>query len=201
MFVTFKKSYPFRSSTWRGPVQDVPFDLIIWHTAKNTYFLGIGPTRDVYLTCILDLFFSFVCCIEDRSQYYNIFFKYTSIFKCCYHELELCFVPYFGAEFETMFILKVNTYLPWINTQRQATSPFYDTLVISYSNHQKTGLYQGSANRCEGDRNSNLIRLLQQSQTIHYCNQSVLYIVPDLNIFVFSITIVDIISRSALVRL
>ena len=43
--------------------------------------------------------------------------------------------------------------------------------------------------------------MIQKSQAIHYCNQSVLEIVPDLNIIVFIITIVDIILRSALVRL
>ena len=100
-----------------------------------------------------------------------------------------------------MFIYNVYIYLPSINTQRQTTSPFDDTPVISSSYHQTTGLYQGSADRYEGDRNSDIIRLLQQYHTIHYCNQSVLEIVPDLKIFVFSITIVNLISISALVRL
>ena len=53
--------------------------------------------------------------------------------------------------------------------------------VIKPSDHKKTGLYQGSDNRCEGDRSYDLIRLLQQSQSIHYCNKSVLGIFPDLN--------------------
>ena len=99
-----------------------------------------------------------------------------------------------------MFILKVYIYLTCINTQRQRIAPFDDTPIISFSDNQKTGLYQGSADCCEVYRNSDLIRLLQQSQEIHYCNQSVLVIVPDLNIFIFSIIIVDLISRSALVR-
>ena len=99
-----------------------------------------------------------------------------------------------------MFIYKVYIYLPSINTQQQTTAPFYDTPVISYIHHQTAGLYRGSANRCEGDLNSDIILLLQQYQTIHYCNQSVLSIVPDLNIFLFSITIFDLISRGALVR-
>ena len=88
---------------------------------------------------------------------------------------------------------EVYIYLPYINTHQQETAPFDNTPVISSSNHQKTGLYQGSADHCEGDRNSDLIRLLQQYQAINYCNQSVLAIVPDLNIFVFSIMIVDLI--------
>ena len=95
-------------------------------------------------------------------------FWYTSVLKCFYHEIELCFVPHFGAESETMFILKVYIYLPCINTQKRAISPFYDTPVISSSEHQKTGLYQGSADRFEGYRNSHLICLLQKSQAIHY---------------------------------
>ena len=100
-----------------------------------------------------------------------------------------------------MFIYKVFIYLPCINTQQQTTSPFNITPVISYSNHRTSRLYQGSADRFEGDCNSNIIRLLHTSQKIHYCNQSVLLIVPDLNILVFSITIFDLIFRSALARL
>ena len=99
-----------------------------------------------------------------------------------------------------MFILKVYIYLPCINTQLRITAPFDNTSVISSNNHQKTGLYQGSANCCELDRNSDLICLLQKYHEIHCCNQSVLAIFPDPNIFVFSIKIVGIISRSALVR-
>ena len=96
-----------------------------------------------------------------------------------------------------MFIYKVFIYLPFINTQRQTTAPFDITHVISSSDHRAPRLYQGLSDRCEGYRNSNIIPLLQPSQTIHYCNQSVLEIVPDLNIFVFCITIFDLISRSA----
>ena len=95
---------------------------------------------------------------------------------------------------------KVYIYLPCINTQQQTTVPSDDTSVILSSDHQKTGLYQGSADRCEGDCNSDLICLVHKYQAIHYCNQSVLDIFSDLNIFVLSITIVDIISKSALVR-
>ena len=53
---------------------------------------------------------------------------------------------------------------------------------IKTSDHQKTGLYQVSADRCEGDRNSDLICLLHKSQAIHYCNQSVVVIVSELNV-------------------
>ena len=34
--------------------------------------------------------------------------------------------------------------------------------VIKPSNHQKTGLYQGSSDRCEGDRDCDLIRLASE---------------------------------------
>ena len=100
-----------------------------------------------------------------------------------------------------MLTYKVFIYLPCIKTQRLTTAPFYITPVISYSDHQTTGLHHGSADRCEGDDNSDIISLLQKTQKIHYCNQSVLAIFPDLKKFVFSITIFDLILRSALVRL
>ena len=100
---------------------------------------------------------------------------------------------------KTMFILMVYIYLPCINTQLQKTAPFDENPVISYNDHQKTGLYQGSTDRCEGKRNFDLIHLLQKCQDTHYCNQSVLAIALDLNIFVFSITIVDLIWIIALV--
>ena len=110
------------------------------------------------------------------------------------------FCTLFWCRFRKMFISKVYIYLPCINTQRQPTAPFNDTPIISSSYNQKTGLYQGSADCCEGDIKSYLIHLLQKSQVIHYCNQSVLDIVPDLNIVIFSIKIVDLISRSTLIR-
>ena len=95
--------------------------------------------------------------------------------------------------------LKVYIHLPFISTQRKTTALFDNTPVISSSNFRRTGLYQGSDDFCEGDRNSDIIRLIHPYQTIHYCNQSVLVIIPDLNIFVFSITIFDLILRIALV--
>ena len=96
---------------------------------------------------------------------------------------------------------KVYIDLPCINTQRLTTSPFETTQVISSRDRQSPRLYEGSADRCEVDRNSNIIRLLQPFQTIHYCNQPVLAIAPDLNVLVWSIKISNIISRSSLVQL
>ena len=102
---------------------------------------------------------------------------------------------FYSIHFEGLYI--------FIMHQHTATSnsTIWKIPVISSSNHQKTGLYQGSADSFEGDRNFDLISLLQKYQEIHYCNQSVLAVFPDLNIFVFSITIVYLVSRSALVRL
>ena len=94
---------------------------------------------------------------------------------------------------------KVYIHLPCINTQQQTTAPFDDTPVILSIYRQKKGLYNGSDNFCEGDHNLYIICLLHQSQTIHYYNQSVLAIVPDMKIFVFSITYFDLISRSAMI--
>ena len=84
---------------------------------------------------------------------------------------------------------KVYIHLPYINTQIRTPSTFDITHVISNSDCKMPRLYQGSDDYCEGYRNSNIICLLQPSQKIHYCNQLVLAIVPDLDIFVFSITI------------
>ena len=45
-----------------------------------------------------------------------------------------------------------------------------------------------------------VISLLHPYLTVHYSNQSVSAIVPDLNIFVWSIKIFDLISRSTLIE-
>ena len=95
---------------------------------------------------------------------------------------------------------KFYIHLPCIIKQQRTTVPFNITHVISSTDLQITIQYQGSSDSCEGDLNLDIIRLLQPSHTIQYCNQSVLAIVPDLNIFVWSITIFDLISRSALVQ-
>ena len=71
-----------------------------------------------------------------------------------------------------------------MDAQQRTTAPFHSSHVLSSSNRQTPIMYQGSADSFEGDRNSDVIRLLQPSLTIHYSNQSVLAIVPDLNIFV-----------------
>ena len=60
----------------------------------------------------------------------------------------------------------------------------------SSSDYQTPILCQVSANYCGGYRISDVIYLLQRYLTIHYCNQSVLAIVPDLNIVVWSITFI-----------
>ena len=112
------------------------------------------------------------------------------------YDFKVCMIS-FGF-YSTHF--KVYIHLPCINKQLWTTAPFDNTPVISSSERQTSWLYQGSDNRCEVDRNYDIFYLLQPSQAVHYRNQSVLAIFPDLNIFVFSITIFDLISRSALVR-
>ena len=94
-------------------------------------------------------------------------------FKAC--------VIFFG-----LYSTRYNVYIhiPCVNTERQTKAPLHITHIISSSNRQTTRLYQGSADRCEGDCNSNIFHLLQPSQTIYCCNQSVLAILPGLNIFI-----------------
>ena len=62
---------------------------------------------------------------------------------------------------------KVYVHLTYIIKQQQTTSPFDSNHVLSSSDRQNPRLYQGSANSCEGDCNSDVIRLLQPSLTIH----------------------------------
>ena len=90
---------------------------------------------------------------------------------------------------------KVYIHLTCIITQLWKTAPSDITHVISSSNRQTPRLYHGWADCCEGDCNLDIICLLHPSQTIHYCNQSVLLILLDQNIFIWTITIVNIISR------
>ena len=129
--------------TWSSPRCPLQSHSLLY-CKKKSYFFGIGLIPYVDLTCIFRPIFPFVRCIEDRSQYYNMIFYYKYVFKCFYHDIELCFVPYFGVEFWKMFILKVYIYLPCINTQRRVTVPFDDTTVISplQSEHWTTGHYQ-----------------------------------------------------------
>ena len=96
---------------------------------------------------------------------------------------------------------KVYIHLPCINTHQQTTAPFNYTPIISSRYHQTIVLYQGSSHHCEGDHKFDIIMLFHPSHKMHYCNQSVLGIVLDLNIFIFSIMIFDLIFRSALIRM
>ena len=85
---------------------------------------------------------------------------------------------------------KVYIYLPCINTHRQIISLFNINHFDSSSEYQTPILCQVWANYCGGYRNSDVFYLLQRYLTIHYCNQSVLAIFPDLNIVVWSITFI-----------
>ena len=48
-----------------GPAQDAPFNIILWYTEKKSYFVGIGPIRDLELTCIFQHFFP-LCTLYQR---------------------------------------------------------------------------------------------------------------------------------------
>ena len=95
---------------------------------------------------------------------------------------------------------KMYIHLPCIITYRRITESLVITHALSSSNRIRQRIYQLSTDRCEGYCNSDVICLFQPSLTIHYFNQSVLAIVPDLNIFVWSITIFHPFTRSALVH-
>ena len=95
---------------------------------------------------------------------------------------------------------KVYIHLPCIITQRRTTAPLEFTHVLLSRELQTPRLYQGSEDSCGGDFNFNVVSMVQQFLTIHYCNQSVLAIVPDLNTFLSIIKIFDLISRSSLVH-
>ena len=82
--------------------------------------------------------------------YYVVLRKYG--FKVCvisFHLYSTCY--------------KVYIHISCINTQRLTTTPFRSTHVISSRNCQTMILYQGSSNRCGGDRNLNIILLIQIS--------------------------------------
>ena len=76
-------------------------------------------------TCFLPLY------VVSKIGLNFLNFKIHICFQMFYNDIELCFVPYFGAELETMFILKVYVYIPFINTQWQVRAPLNDPSVIS----------------------------------------------------------------------
>ena len=112
------------------------------------------------------------------------------------HSFNVCVILFGFYSYHFKFYI----HLPCIKTQQQTTEPFKDTPVISSSDLQMTVMYQGSEDCCEGYRKSDIIDFLKKYQETHYCNQSVLAIFSELNLFVFGISIFDLISRIALVR-
>ena len=130
-------------------------------------------------------------CINTLLNNNTIFFvtdirlgKFTMLILCKYGFKVCVILFYFYSTHYKDYI-----HLPCINTHLRTTAPFETHQVISYSYHWRQRLYQGSAYCCEGDCNSKINRLLQLFRTIHYCNQSVLVIVPEMNIIFWSITI------------
>ena len=126
-------------------------------------------------------------CNYHRWVYYVVLRKHGSI---------VCVISFFFYSIH----YKVYIYLPCINTHRRTIAPFNITHILASSDCQTPRLYQGSDDCYGGNHNSDVICLIQPSLTIHYCNQSVLAIVPYLNIFVWSMKIFDLVSSSGLVQ-
>ena len=109
--------------------------------------------------------------IEDKSKYYNINFRYISVFKFCYNDIWLWFVPFFGAESRIMYILLVYICFTCINTQRRLQqshrSCIYINITIwqhsiyitSHGDHWNTEHYRGSVNSGEVDLDSDVYRM------------------------------------------
>ena len=78
--IIFLINYSIRRDTaW-----DAPFDLIIWYIVTNSWYIY----HMYFSTC----FSPFVCCIEDRSQYYKIIFNthlFSNIITMTLHDV-LC---------------------------------------------------------------------------------------------------------------
>ena len=157
----------------------------------------------LFLIILFDSLYSFTLHKHTATNNNTIFFVIAIVTGECTmlilqkHGFKVCVISF--NFYSTHYIVYIHQ--PFIITQIQTTASFEITHVISSSDRQTPRLYQGLADFCEGDRISDIICLLQQSQTIHYCNQSVLAIVPDLNILVWSIAIFDLILKISLVQL
>ena len=114
----------------------------------------------------------------------------------------IVFCGLFLCKIQIFFILKVYIYSPCINSQRWSTAPFNNTPVISPPNrkHWKTGLYQGSYNCCERYCDSNLNHLFSVILRKYTTVTNIISDSPGPERDIFSILIVDLISRSTLVR-
>ena len=93
---------------------------------------------------------------------------------------------------------KVYIHLSCIIAQQKTLSQFESTLVLSSCNLRTSIMYQGSDVHCNRDHNSFLICLLQPYLKFVSCNISVLVIVPNLNILVWSIKMFFLILRNVL---
>ena len=118
---------------------------------------------------------------------------------CRYYENRVLRFVWFRLIFIQLIIKFISIYPASTHSDEQQ---HHSTSLTSYhlATSERRDCIRDQLIFCEGDRNSNIIHLLQPSQKIHYFNQSVLAIVPDLNIFIWSIAIFDLIPRSALVQ-
>ena len=94
--------------------------------------------------------------------------------KWCDGEIKIRIVRFFLTNIESVHLFyfltehftadKAIHNFQYLKTHNKYRNQVY---VIKPSYHQKTGLYQGSFNHCEVDRNSDLNCLLKKSQATH----------------------------------
>ena len=111
-----------------------------------------------FSTCSFPLYIISKIGLSTIRQFFNTYLFSNVLIMTLNYVCDL-----FWCRIRKMYILKVYIFFPCINTQQQSKEPFYYTPVISppHRKQWKTGLYQGSANRCEGYCDSDLNRLAE----------------------------------------
>ena len=95
---------------------------------------------------------------SHQWMYYAVLQKYS--FKDCVISYDFYWTRY-----------KFYIHIPCIITEWRTTVPFNIPHVLSYSELWMPILYKGSVNHCEGDRNLDVIGLIELFLTIYYGNQ------------------------------
>ena len=110
---------------WRGPDQDVPFDIILWYIAKKSCFLGIGPIRDVELTCIFRLVSS-LCTLNPRYVsvlYHNFLMHIFFQMLLSWHWIMFCTLFWWkiwnNVHFESLYLFTLNQHTAKSNSTVQ----------------------------------------------------------------------------------
>ena len=151
---------------------------------NNSHFVVIRPIRDVDSQMYISTYFPPLYVVLKIGLITIRSFLILICFQIFFSWHWIMFCNLFRCRIRKMYIQKVYIYLPYINTQRWSTSPFDDTPIVSprHSKYWNTGLYQGSDDRCEGDRDSDLNLMASAILVIQYYNQPVLAIALDLNV-------------------